>query len=541
MPRGVSEDAAKCCIHPSWICLAISRGVNSTQRVVDHINSQLHARWEISSSLLAKTRETGVEPDSNHGSSYYKLALAKYHYGKHRSQSEATEQDMWFHASFMAPTLDFLCNHEVVLHLRIQEGHLNLDHVRAFPLTAADHSQNRTISPLSVMFRIRFEVIGVTDRSAVTGEGRSTVNMLVLSCRDAKLTRFSSEIADSEKRSLETYLHGYLEFIEAAGHHVLALPPNFSIRALSADIFEFLQTAGIPPGVAEVRAMLVEAQNSHSQASDYLTVSLADYHGKWAQDGRDVYFHLKFGSPQGAALCDDDIIVFFAVDEILFYDIDDFQAAPIKTYSKGEAIRYKIDMRSELFIPLPGGRYMHQRSTFNNYVESDEDDLYYMSHIIYFITGDYLDLLGNAQYDIIHHYNALWPEIDSSSGGPQTSAAESGRAVSGTMLWHDIIQNSDLFGFDQIIAFPQAAINTYYRHSWTQAQATTSASVADRLLFQWKFKECFQAEFKPLMVHLREDGRAVVFLRPKYGSLRYLSSEVHAEYRSARTFCYQWC
>lgn len=104
---------------------------------------------------------------------------------------------MWFHARFKAPTLDFLCNHEALVHVNIEEGHLNLEHVRASDETAADRyvtltlhttnvaeihisSRNQNLSNISVTFRVPFKISRIEAWDTITDGSENVTSMLVL-------------------------------------------------------------------------------------------------------------------------------------------------------------------------------------------------------------------------------------------------------------------------------------------------------------------------------------------------------------------------
>ena len=69
-------------------------------------------------------------------------------------------------------------------------------------------------------------------------------------------------------------------------------------------------------------AMLAGAQNG--DLVDRPSISLAEYRSTWIGHDEDIQFHLRFGAPHVAALCNEEILVYFTVDEALFYDSDDF-------------------------------------------------------------------------------------------------------------------------------------------------------------------------------------------------------------------------
>lgn len=176
---------------------------------------------------------------------------------------------------------------------------------------------------------------------------------------------------------------------------------------------------------------------------------------------------------------------------------------------------------------------MRQFSTFEGCVESNEDDSSCMEHVVDFITGEYLNILENAQYNLIYHHDIRWSKISGvfdddhqiddieiiDAEWSRNEVTEDGRAASKTVIWRDITQNSNMCGFDQITALSQAAVNTHYRSIWTEAKATTSSFVAETMLARWNYQQCFEGTFKPLTVRLRSDGRAMVFVNLQEGFL----------------------
>lgn len=57
--------------------------------------------------------------------------MAEYYYGKHRAKGHATKADMMFHASFGKPRIEFICNHDALIHLTLKEGHYNTEFAKA--------------------------------------------------------------------------------------------------------------------------------------------------------------------------------------------------------------------------------------------------------------------------------------------------------------------------------------------------------------------------------------------------------------------------
>ena len=188
---------------------------------------------------------------------------------------------------------------------------------------------------------------------------------------------------------------------------------------------------------------------------------------------------------------------------------------------------------------------MQQFSTFEDCVESDEDDMSCKDQAIHFITGEYLSILESARYHVIY-VRPMRPEPAASFAhhiyqidavtviDPErlhNGMTDAGRTASKTVTWSEITHNSDMCGFDQIIALSQAAVNTHYHNIWKQAKASAGTSVAETLLAQWEFQQFFQGSFKPLTVRLRSDSRAIVSVNLQEGFLRPLRNRApSAEY-----------
>ena len=111
------------------------------------------------------------------------------------------------------------------------------------------------------------------------------------------------------------------------------------------------------------------------------------------------------------------------------------------------------------------------------------------------------------------------------------------RAAAKTASWRGVAHHSDMYGFDQVIAVSQAAINQEFRSRWVEsrsvststststsstllsrwteslsASTTAAAIVSNALLWRWTYKKCFEATFQPLSIRLRNDGKAVFFV-----------------------------
>lgn len=53
-------------------------------------------------------------------------------------------------------------------------------------------------------------------------------------------------------------------------------------------------------------------------------ISLAEYKSTWSSQHFGVQFHLLFGAPKVDALCSQEVVIYFTLDEVHFYDDEHF-------------------------------------------------------------------------------------------------------------------------------------------------------------------------------------------------------------------------
>ena len=103
---------------------------NSAPLSVRYLNSQLSALWENANQCMKEASNTSTDvKSSQYEKSKYTRALAQFHYfGRKASKIVTSSADFAFYATFAKPQLKFICNHDAVLFLEIDEGHANLDY-----------------------------------------------------------------------------------------------------------------------------------------------------------------------------------------------------------------------------------------------------------------------------------------------------------------------------------------------------------------------------------------------------------------------------
>lgn len=100
---------------------------NTASLSVRYMNAQLHALWENAKECASQGHYSDFK-STEYEKSKYTRAIGEYHYLPKKAQKGLHNEELFFFAKFAAPKLEFICNHEAVLHLTIESGHLNLAH-----------------------------------------------------------------------------------------------------------------------------------------------------------------------------------------------------------------------------------------------------------------------------------------------------------------------------------------------------------------------------------------------------------------------------
>jgi len=96
---------------------------NSAPHAVHYVNGQLQSLWENATQCAAHQGGNFPAADGHR----FSFALAQFYYGKLRSKGIPSKDDFSFFIDLAQPTLEFACNHDVILHLRVNQGHYRLD------------------------------------------------------------------------------------------------------------------------------------------------------------------------------------------------------------------------------------------------------------------------------------------------------------------------------------------------------------------------------------------------------------------------------
>ncbi|EKM54030.1 uncharacterized protein PHACADRAFT_257614 [Phanerochaete carnosa HHB-10118-sp] len=527
-------------------------GENNASHCVHFINSQFKTHWEIASGC--SNEYNGFKPDVKQHR--YSVSLAEFHYGRHRPDADEEDMnDLMFYAQFDAPNVIFLCNHQALVTITVRKGHFNQDHLRASDTALAERSQNVDIESQSFVFRVPFRGDGIAGRSTITGITGSdhTIPLVVFDYRNAEIVHIEPEVVNG-RQALEFYLGVYTKFLQSAGHHVLFSLPNFDDepegRRLLIDHSRDTQRKYVDMlGLTEVHdiavtlinrylsttwlkaAMLVGAQSEKSL--DRSQASIAEYANTWTAHEGGAFFHVRFGAPEVAALCNDEIIVYFVIDEVFFYDSEDFTQEPFRTFSDWRiavVMEYKYEKPepevTSIKIDVTTSRFAGSFSSLGGFdleESEDKEGRDCLEYVIDFVRHEYLNILESAEYHIIYKHDSRWGVgggtddlevvVESNEAEWHRYSAEDSKLISKTAAWRHIIQNSDVGIYDQVTALSEASINSHFRSSTT----------AGSKLFEWAYDSYFNVTFEPPTVRLRGDsGAVIVFFHLKSGTLRHL-------------------
>lgn len=113
------------------------RDGNSASLSTRYLNGQLVNLWENATECIRECEHTVSWSSEDYEQSSYTRALAQYHFfGKRPARAITSTDDLLFCAAFGKPELKFICNHEAVLYLTVENAYFSLDYGKA---TAAEY------------------------------------------------------------------------------------------------------------------------------------------------------------------------------------------------------------------------------------------------------------------------------------------------------------------------------------------------------------------------------------------------------------------
>ncbi|EIW59593.1 uncharacterized protein TRAVEDRAFT_121066 [Trametes versicolor FP-101664 SS1] len=462
-----------------------------------------------------------------------------------------SETDSLFHACFKAPELRFVCDHDVLLHLTVEKGHVVLDTFKA-----GKGEVVQLQSGLCVTYRVGFETRRIVGNDTKIGDSGSVIELVILDLKNATVSSIEPE-QTSGRDSLLRYLNQYLDLLYSAGNHVLFSLPHFGQDVAPMEVsFSLMAISAQYEWLATIYGVTVEHINAHmsslwlksamlayggvaSSTTDWRPRCLAEFSRKEGGD----FFHIKFGAPHVNILCSREVVITFDIDEAEFFDDDDFTLAPVRTFTKWKVAMVVnvlqgtgiYDNVVRIMFDLTNGRYHHTLSAYPEFNENDEEALEYRELIIAFFAEEYLGILHGAGYHVLYEHDARWESIKKhrfeSSDDTEGSWWSLELGDPSGVTSRETIQRAKMYGFDQVVAISQGSINAQFSALWASASAV--------LFHTWAYEQFFSCTFKALSLTLLSNNRAIVWVHLTNGNLRALrdwapSSDAAYEFRDWR-------
>lgn len=161
----------------------------------------------------------------------------------------------------------------------------------------------------------------------------------------AKLVKIDSEkpLDADTKDAVKVYLAKYLEFLRHAGNHVLFDLPDFDDDKYKPkiDYSQHRETFDLDAlcggiqlksfGLEEINEFLYKKwamakRLALDPTEDALSVCLAELDSRWMSNPTvDDHFFIQFKAPRVKALCSQEVILYFEVGNVWFFDGEDFE------------------------------------------------------------------------------------------------------------------------------------------------------------------------------------------------------------------------
>ncbi|KAH9941697.1 uncharacterized protein BXZ73DRAFT_22216, partial [Epithele typhae] len=482
---------------------------NGAHHTLLYLNAQLEALYNSAKHCLAE-HSGSRRPESRMFSHNY--ALAKYS----ASGLDGTF-DVAFHATFGRPVLQFICGHDAVLHLTLDESRF----------VVGGRVSTLYPTPLRVTYRIPFERRSIYGETLLIGEYESAINLLILDFENSVLLSTLPHVSFGNVQ-LTRFLAGYLRLLQEAGNHVFFSPPKFgpyspvmitdyalldlpeaffhnSIRGISVDKINTYLTS------IWLKSSMLSYRGINGEKVDWPLRLLAQFNTRSYGQGTYGRFRMGLEPPTVEIVCDKELIVYFNIDELDCFDhngnvthsFKDWKIAlVVDVLYLNEADSRVVTLRLD-YDKEP--RYHDLKSYFPGLVEDDAVCGEQTELLVRFFTKEYLRLLKDAHYDILYTHDTRWETVhkplEHPSGGWEVGLPDHSR---------DSIRHTHMYGFDQVTALSHGSLDAHF------------ASLRKRthgILRKWNHDKFFSARFKPLTVRLLSDNRAIVWVHLKGGIL----------------------
>ncbi|CCM01094.1 uncharacterized protein FIBRA_03142 [Fibroporia radiculosa] len=463
-----------------------------------------------------------------------------------------------FQADFEKPKLEFICNHDAILRLKIKKGLYRLDYNKATNMSYSEKDRLQVLTNVELAFRVGFETRELRGKDTKIGNGQNLIQLVVFDLLKSHMISVEPAVIIG-RDAFVYYMTQYLSFLHQAGNHVLFSLPDFdddryrltvdfSIEGSPA--FDIQEIHGI--NVQKINtylssvwlkaAMLLGGTDAIESETDWKSTILAQYRSSWALHGdTDSHFHIRLGAPRIQPICSREAILYFTIDEVAFYETSNFDLEPLHHYSNWE-VAILVDIVHEKLsdgsvtrcaLDLTTARAYHRFCTFPGLDHANEVMTSHCTRLLEFFTASYLDILESVDFHVIYHFDARWQIWDTVDVcGSNDSDSDTGDGIESWKLtvgdhttkhasWVERVTRCATSGFDHVSAISQSSINALFNTLWTLG---STAKITDHTsaVAKWKYEKFFSATFKPMTIRLLSNGRAIVWIHVERGHLKTL-------------------
>ncbi|KAI0826876.1 hypothetical protein BC628DRAFT_226056 [Trametes gibbosa] len=504
---------------------------NAAPHAVRYLNAQLAVLHDNAKKCLEEHPQARREDNQ----SFY--ALAEFVVQRPGVASyDPSKADSLFHICLGSPKLQFICDHDAILTLTVEKGHVVIDGQKANRLDVVELQAGLTIA-----YRVGFETRRIVGNDTKIGDCNSVIELVVLDLKNAILPSIEPEQTFG-RNSLLRYMNQYLNLLHDAGNHVLFSLPQFG--RVDSEIDITFSITGISMEVEWLESIYgVSVQQINSYMSSLWLKSAMLAYGSITGDITEPdqrarcfaefnrkesgeFFRIKFGAPHVKILCAREVVLQFDIDELEFWENDDFSVPPIQKYTKWRISMVVNVLQGrgvdehvvKIVYDLENAHYHHALSVYPDIDEGDNLAVEYRNTIITFFIEEYLDILHSAGYHILYEHDARWESIKKIKFESQEDSDGSWWSLdlgdSSGVCSRETIQRAKMYGFDQVVAISQGSINTQFT-----AQCANASSV---LFHTWAYEQYFSASFKSPSIQLLSNNRAIIWVTLASGSLKAL-------------------
>jgi hypothetical protein len=398
-------------------------------------------------------------------------ALAQLCVGRHPNPSNPSKNDLDFYATFGAPELEFICNHDVIITFKLESG--------SFKSRKSDESLPKIFENYHCAFRVPFKQHLIVDRDHPVSSHTSAckAKFIILDLKNAKFIHdfsgFKGAVKpsyDDANQTQEKIIHflnnDYLPLLIRAGFHFIQSLPDFDSlssthlidwSAIAGDKTEIFKVCGINVGMinAYLRGRWLEAAwhcEEIKGRDDKTGLELCALAEREVTIGKFV-FQVAFAPPQVRALCAKEVILYFDLPEIQIHDSrskNTIKWSKWKIAIVAEVILEETEggMVQRLKADFTSARFCENLSSLGNKDDKDATFLECRSLLIEYITTRYLSLLAECGSHYIYYIDLRC--IDEES--PIQVLEEDPT---------DHVCITDTYGFDFVAAVTQASVNQH--------------------------------------------------------------------------------